>query len=133
MQKSLGLLTGLLLLNLAPAAIAQQASQTDITGVNVWNNVPPLFEIDAPELQALLEEVVAFNAEADTTYTACVDALAETNNKPRRFARPDSPNANLPLPQPCEDLESMRSERDRLQQEVVRLEAQYADPDLLTW
>ncbi|NEO84742.1 MAG: hypothetical protein F6J87_10880 [Spirulina sp. SIO3F2] len=133
MKHSLEFLTGFFLIGIAPAAFAQQVSQTDVTGVNVWNNIPPLFEIDAPEIEALLAEITAFNEQADAAYDDCTTALAEDADKPRRYARPDSPNTTQALPPACEALEELRLERDRYRQAVVDLEAKYADPDLLTW
>ncbi|MGB0564448.1 MAG: hypothetical protein ACPGVO_22020 [Spirulinaceae cyanobacterium] len=134
MKYSLGLLSGLLLLcGVAPAALAQ-ASQTDITGVNVWNEIPPIFdEIDDPEVDALIAEIETFNAAADDAYAGCVDALAALPDEPRRYARPGSPNAQQQLPQACNELEALRAESVSLRREVAELEAKYADPDLFTW
>ncbi|MEM8637479.1 MAG: hypothetical protein AAGG51_01485 [Cyanobacteria bacterium P01_G01_bin.54] len=134
MKYSLGLLTGLLLGSIAPAALAQQVSQTDITGVNVWNQIPPLFdEIDAPEVDALLAEIETFNTAADNAYDGCVAALAALPEEPRRYARPNSPNAQQQLPADCVELEALRAESVSLRQEVAELEAKYADPDSFTW
>lgn len=125
-------LTGLAMM---PSARADKnVSQTDITGVNVWNEIPPLLAPDLPEFEALIDEINAFNQAADTAYSTCrreIDAIL--NETPRRFARPDSPNANLPLPASCERLEALRPEGERLRAEVAALEAELAAVDRATW
>ncbi|TVQ53249.1 MAG: hypothetical protein EA366_13195 [Spirulina sp. DLM2.Bin59] len=111
---------------------AQAVSQGDITGTNVWNNNPPIFDLNAPEISELINRVNLFNSEVDAVYTACSEAIAQGQN-PRRFARPDSPNATQPLPAACTRLIEFERTGNSLRQEVREVEALYGNSAFLTW
>lgn len=111
---------------------AQAVSQGDITGTNVWNNNPPIFDLNAPEISDLINRVNLFNSEADTVYSTCSGAIAQDQG-PRRFARPDSPNATKPLPAACVRLMELERAGNSLRQEVREVEALYGNPAFLTW
>ncbi len=111
---------------------AQAVSQGDITGTNVWNNNPPIFDLNAPEISDLIDRVNLFNSEADTVYSTCSGAIAQAQG-PRRFARPDSPNATKPLPAACVRLMELERTGNSLREEVREVEALYGNPAFLTW
>lgn len=121
-----------MLAGLAAPAHAQNISQGDITGTQVWNNNPPIFDIDAPEIQDLLDRIELFNSESETVYLSCSNAL-DNDSGPRRYARPDSPNASKPLPPACMRLMELERESITLRQEVTVIEDEYGNPDFLIW
>lgn len=121
-----------MLAGFAAPAQAQNISQGDITGTQVWNNNPPIFDVDAPEIQDLINRIELFNDESETVYLSCSAAL-DDDSGPRRYARPDSPNASKPLPPACARLIELERESITLRQEVTAIEEEYGNPDFLIW
>lgn len=125
---------------MAPSAQAQRVqssfgSFSDITGTNIWNNIPPLLDSDGIVDPELVRNITRFNEEAETAFNACNAAIAQLEqNFPttRRFARQPS-NQMVEVPVACRQLEQLRAQGDNLRVTVERVNRTRSRSQFAAW
>jgi hypothetical protein len=134
---SLSVVAGGLMATSAQAQKVQSSfgSFSDISGTNIWNNIPPIFEGGAKLDPQLVENITRVNREGEAAFEACNAALAQIEqNAPatRRFSRrPSTLTAEVPVA--CRQLEQLRAEADTLRAAVEEAKRMRASSDLATW
>jgi hypothetical protein len=83
---------------MAPSAQAQKVpssfgSFSDISGTNIWNNIPPMLGTDGKFDPNLLESISRVNRESEAAFEACNVALTQIEQS----APDDSPLFPKPL------------------------------------
>lgn len=112
---------------------AQANSFSDITGGNIWNNNPPILDPGDQIDPALIERVNLLNENSQQAYIECNSAIDQIEaNAPdeRRLGRV---NVIPPVPQSCQELQSLRQEMDSMRNLLESLEETYANPSLAPW
>jgi hypothetical protein len=134
---SLSVVAGGLMATSAQAQKVQSSfgSFSDISGTNIWNNIPPIFEGGAKLDPQLVENITRVNQEGEAAFQACNAALAQIEqNAPatRRFSRrPSTVTAEVPVA--CRQLEQLRAEADTLRAAVEEAKRLRAYSDRATW
>ena len=134
---SLSVVAGGLMATSAQAQKVQSSfgSFSDISGTNIWNNIPPIFEGGAKLDPQLVENITRVNQEGEAAFQACNAALAQIEqNAPttRRFSRrPSTLTAEVPVA--CRQLEQLRAEADTLRAAVEEAKRLRAYSDRATW
>jgi hypothetical protein len=134
---SLSVVAGGLMATSAQAQKVQSSfgSFSDISGTNIWNNIPPIFEGGAKLDPQLVENITRVNRDGEAAFQACNAALAQIEqNAPatRRFSRrPSTLTAEVPVA--CRQLEQLRAEADTLRAAVEEAKRMRASSDLATW
>ncbi|GAB4207596.1 MAG: hypothetical protein Fur006_65630 [Coleofasciculaceae cyanobacterium] len=134
---SLSIVAGGLMATSAQAQKVQSSfgSFSDISGTNIWNNIPPIFEGGAKLDPQLVENITRVNQEGEAAFQACNAALAQIEqNAPatRRFSRrPSTLTAEVPVA--CRQLEQLRAEADTLRAAVEEAKRLRAYSDRATW
>jgi len=134
---SLSVVAGGLMATSAQAGKVPSAngSFSDITGTNIWNNIPPVFDTDAKIDPKLVENITRVNREGEAAFEACNAAIAQiAQNAPttRRFARQAS-TQTAEVPTACRQLEQLRAEADNLRATVEQVNRARSYSELATW
>ena len=125
---------------MAPSAQAGKVgssfgSFSDISGTNIWNNIPPIFEGGSKIDPRLVENITRVNRDGQAAFEACNAALAQIEQSApttRRFARrPSTQTAEVPTA--CRQLEQLRSEADNLRATVEQVNRVRSYSELATW
>lgn len=110
-------------------------SFSDITGTNIWNNIPPVLGTNGKLDPQLIENITRVNRESEAAFEACNAALTQIEqNAPttRRFARrPSTQTAEVPVA--CRQLEQLRAEADNLRATVEQAQRLRSLSELAAW
>ncbi|MEW6492158.1 MAG: hypothetical protein AB1589_06375 [Cyanobacteriota bacterium] len=134
---SLSVVTGGLMATSAQAQKVQSSfgSFSDITGTNIWNNIPPLLDTDGIVDPELLGNITRFNQDAETAFNACNAALAQleqTAPTTRRFSRqPSTQTAEVPVA--CRQLEQLRGQGENLRATVEQVNRTRSRSQFAAW
>lgn len=110
---------------MVPSAQAQKVqssfgSFSDISGTNIWNNIPPMLGTDGKIDPNLIENINRINRESEAAFNACnaaLDQIEQNTPTTRRFARqPSTQTAEVPVA--CRQLEQLRAEGENLRAAV---------------
>jgi hypothetical protein len=125
---------------IATSAQAQKApssfgSFSDISGTNIWNNIPPQLGTDGKFDPNLLENISRVNRESEAAFEACNVALAQIEQSApttRRFSRrPSTETAEVPVA--CRQLEQLRAEAESLRATVEQAQRTVSRSDFASW
>lgn len=110
-------------------------SFSDITGTNIWNNIPPVLGTNGKLDPKLVENITRVNRDSEAAFEACNAALAQieqTAPTTRRFARQPS-NVTAEVPVACRQLEQLRAEAENLRATVEQTERTLSRSDFAAW
>ena len=141
--KSIGWVVGLSVVAgglMATSAQAQRVqssygSFSDISGTNIWNNIPPMLGTDGKIDPNLIENISRINQEGEAAFEACNAALAQIEQSApttRRFSRrPSTQTAEVPVA--CRQLEQLRAEADSLRSAVDEASRSRSSSEFAAW
>ena len=110
-------------------------SFSDITGTNIWNNIPPVLGTNGKLDPKLVENITRVNRDSEAAFEACNAALAQieqTAPTTRRFARQPS-NVTAEVPTACRQLEQLRTEAENLRATVEQTQRTLSRSDFAAW
>lgn len=110
-------------------------SFSDITGTNIWNNIPPVLGTNGKLDPKLVENITRVNRDSEAAFEACNAALAQieqTAPTTRRFARQPS-NVTAEVPTACRQLEQLRTEAENFRATVEQTERTLSRSDFAAW
>ena len=125
---------------IVPSAQAQKVpssfgSFSDISGTNIWNNIPPMLGSDGQFDPNLLENISRVNRESEAAFEACNVALTQIEQSApttRRFSRrPSTETAEVPVA--CRQLEQLRAEAESLRTTVEQAQRTVSRSDFASW
>lgn len=110
-------------------------SFSDITGTNIWNNIPPVLGTNGKLDPKLVENITRVNRDSEAAFEACNAALVQieqTAPTTRRFARQPS-NVTAEVPTACRQLEQLRTEAENLRATVEQTQRTLSRSDFAAW
>jgi hypothetical protein len=110
-------------------------SFSDITGTNIWNNIPPVLGTNGKLDPKLVENITRVNRDSEAAFEACNAALAQieqTAPTTRRFARQPS-NVTAEVPTACRQLEQLRTEAENLRATVEQTQRTLSRSEFAAW
>ena len=134
---SLSVVAGGLMATSAQAQRVQSSygSFSDISGTNIWNNIPPMLGTDGKLDPNLIENITRINRESEAAFNACNAALAQIEQSApttRRFSRrPSTQTAEVPVA--CRQLEQLRADADNLRTAVEEAKRTRSSSEFAAW
>lgn len=110
-------------------------SFSDITGTNIWNNIPPVLGTNGKLDPKLIENITRVNRDSEAAFEACNAALAQieqTAPTTRRFARQPS-TVTAEVPTACRQLEQLRTEAENLRATVEQTQRTLSRSEFAAW